>query len=314
MPLRLLRCTSGRDVNPLTRSVAARSSGFERRLGDGAAHRRFGRRNFREFIERLAAENLVHAVRQLFHRRAVQDFLRGRLQQKLAVGMRERVMRHERSDVAELGGFGFQKFAPRRDGIENIGHADRGSHRHARGLHAEEFAAGKFDARSLALLPRRAFRVAGARWRRSKAALLRETPAWRSRANRRRCAALRWRGARRPAARRRDSCRSRRRSRGSGACRPIRFRCESSARRRPARFRAALSPRTRAVRLLRPPRFYWLQFSASMRMRLMECVSRSADAPDPNRRRGIPRGLRLRSSYLPGTGCAKKYECRTSWP
>src|ERR1700722_14520588 len=78
---------------------------LERRFGDSASHRPFRKRNLRQLAESLASENLIHAFGKFFHWSAVQDFLGWRLQQELAIGMSQRVVRDERSNVAQLGGF-----------------------------------------------------------------------------------------------------------------------------------------------------------------------------------------------------------------
>ena len=65
--------------------------------------------------------------------------------------MRQRVVRDERSDVPQLGRFGFQEFSPRRYRIKNIRYADRGPHRHPGRLHADQLAPGEFDAHPFGL-------------------------------------------------------------------------------------------------------------------------------------------------------------------
>ena len=125
---------------------------FDRWLGDRRVNRRFRLWNLHQLFERLPSENLVHPVRQFFHRRAIQDFLRGSLQQKLPVRMRQRVMRDQRSDMPQLGRFRFQEFPPRRHRVENIGHADRSPRRHTRRFHADQFAAGKLDPNAFVIL------------------------------------------------------------------------------------------------------------------------------------------------------------------
>ncbi len=81
--------------------------------------------------------------------------------------MRQRVVRHERSDVPQFRGLGFKKIAPRRHAVEKIGHADRGSRRKPFRLDAHQLAAGKLDARSLLFL-RRARLQQQARYRRDR--------------------------------------------------------------------------------------------------------------------------------------------------
>ena len=72
--------------------------------------------------------------------------LRRRGEHELLARIGERVVRDQRGDVAELGGFGLQKFAARGNAVEKIGDADRRACGKACGLYADEFAAGEFDA------------------------------------------------------------------------------------------------------------------------------------------------------------------------
>ena len=177
-------------------------------------------------------------------------------------GIGQRVVRDERSDVAEFRRVRLEKFLARGNAVKKIGDADRRSRGQARRLHVYEFSAGKFQRACLRLPIRRAFRGAAARPRQSLATLRRENPASKSKANRQRISVCSWRGARKPAARRRESCRGRRRSRGSCACRRLRFRCEWSSRQRPTRFPTALSLPKQDVRQLRPQRFCLRQLPA----------------------------------------------------
>src|SRR4029077_3101943 len=102
-------------------------------------------------IERLASEDLVDTVGELFHWRAVENFLRRRFQQELRFGMSERVVRDERRDVAQLGGLRFQEFSSRWNAVENIRDTDRSARRQACGFHAEQFGTGELDASSLTI-------------------------------------------------------------------------------------------------------------------------------------------------------------------
>jgi hypothetical protein len=98
--------------------------GLEFGFGDGGAECGGGGGDFDELVERLLAEELVDAIGEAFDGRTIDDLLRRRGEDELFGGIGERVVRDERRDVAELGGFGFQKFAARGDGVEKIGDAD----------------------------------------------------------------------------------------------------------------------------------------------------------------------------------------------
>src|SRR4029077_5494717 len=76
--------------------------GFERGLGDGGAERRGDGRKFDEFVESLAAKELIDAVGKFFGRRAIDDGLCGRGEDELLIGISEGVVRDKRCDVAEL--------------------------------------------------------------------------------------------------------------------------------------------------------------------------------------------------------------------
>ena len=126
----------------------------EFRFGDRRAHGRANRQKFKQIVERLPTEKLVDALGHRLDGRRVNDFLRRRLQHELFVGMRERVMRDERSDVPEFRRLRLQEIAPRRHAVKKIGHADRRPRRQPLRVHADKFSARKFDARSLFFLGR----------------------------------------------------------------------------------------------------------------------------------------------------------------
>src|SRR5713226_150762 len=50
--------------------------------------------------------------------------------------------------MAEFRCVGFQEFAPRRNGVEKIGDTESGASGQPRGLDADQFTVGKFDARA----------------------------------------------------------------------------------------------------------------------------------------------------------------------
>src|SRR6202044_4260917 len=110
-----------------------------------ASHWGFGSRDFRELFESLAPENLVDAVCEPLDGRAIENVLRGSFQYEVNFGMREGVVRDERSDVSKLGGFGLQEFAASRHSIKNIGDRYGCSGGRASRLHANEFSTGKLD-------------------------------------------------------------------------------------------------------------------------------------------------------------------------
>ena len=120
------------------------------RLGDGRAKRRGNRGNLHQLLQRLPSKELIHAGSRLFRWRAVDDLLRRRRQDELFAGIRQRIVRDQRCDVAELGCVGLQEFPARRHAIKNVGNADRRPRRQSRGLHAHKLSAGEFHSRALA--------------------------------------------------------------------------------------------------------------------------------------------------------------------
>ena len=66
----------------------------------------------------------------------------------MLVGIGQRVVRDERSDVAEFGRIRLEKFLARGNAVEKIRDADGRAGGQARRLHADKFSAGKFEARA----------------------------------------------------------------------------------------------------------------------------------------------------------------------
>ena len=116
-------------MKPRTVSVALSSLGFEFRLGDGRAKRCRRRRNFNQLFHRLVAKELVNAVGEFIGGRRVDDFLRWRGQHELLIRVGQRVVRDERSDVAEFSRVRLEKFLARGNAVKKIGDADGGARR-----------------------------------------------------------------------------------------------------------------------------------------------------------------------------------------
>src|SRR5258708_14626350 len=104
--------------------------------------------NLDQVFERLPSEELINAVGQLFRGRTVNNFLRRRREKELLAGIRQRVVRDQRSDVAQLRGVRLEKFSARGNAIKNVGDANRRSGGQSRRLYSNEFSAGKFYARA----------------------------------------------------------------------------------------------------------------------------------------------------------------------
>ena len=95
-----------------------------RRLRQADAFQRLQRGDGNQLVENFLAENLVHALAVSRDRRRHQHGVGGGVQLEMLVGMRQRVVRHQRCDVRQLGGFGFQKFLARRNIEEKIADGD----------------------------------------------------------------------------------------------------------------------------------------------------------------------------------------------
>src|SRR5207302_7922497 len=121
---------------------------LEWRLSDGRAERSRNRWNFDQLFQRLPSEELIHAVGQLFRGRTVNDLLRWSCENKLFAGIRERVVRDQRSDVAQLRGVRLEEFSARWDTIKNVGDADGRSHGQTRRPYINQLAPREFDARA----------------------------------------------------------------------------------------------------------------------------------------------------------------------
>src|SRR5690348_1807588 len=78
-------------------------------------------------------------------RRNLQQRMAGRVQLKVLVRMRERVVRDQRRNVAELRTFRAKKFPARRHIEEEVAYRDRGSLRQARFFYAQDLASGDLD-------------------------------------------------------------------------------------------------------------------------------------------------------------------------
>ena len=121
---------------------------FEFRLRDGRSEGRRNGENFHQLFQCLPSEELIDAVGQLLRWRTVNDFLgRGR-KNELFAGIRERVVRDQRSDVAQLRGVRLEEFSARWDTIKNVGDADGRSHGQTRRPYINQLAPREFDARA----------------------------------------------------------------------------------------------------------------------------------------------------------------------
>ncbi len=119
-----------------------------RRLGQAGArevHLRRGREHQRC---RVAAKDLEQPVAGRGHRRRDQQRLGRRMQFKVPLRMRQRIVRHQRGNVGQLGLLGLEEFAPRRRVVEQVADRDGGARRRAGIFHAQYFAAGDLDLRA----------------------------------------------------------------------------------------------------------------------------------------------------------------------
>src|SRR5262249_9518204 len=106
----------------------------------------FADADLHQFVEDLAAEDLIDALLHGFYGRHGEQFVWPGGQRETLVGMRQGVVRDQRRDVSEFGLFGAQKLAPRRHVVEQVAYRDHGAAAERRFLTAQHFAAGDFDA------------------------------------------------------------------------------------------------------------------------------------------------------------------------
>ena len=105
-----------------------------------------------QFVQNLAAENLVDALLHAGHGSDAEQLGGPGAQAETLIRMRQAVVRHQRGDVRQFGLLGAQEFAARRDVVEQIAHRDHGAAAQRRLLAAQHLAAGDFDARAGRLL------------------------------------------------------------------------------------------------------------------------------------------------------------------
>ena len=89
---------------PAHRQLPRASAVIELRFCDRGANWARNGRDLDHLLERLPPKKLINAFGQRGHRRNVHDFLRGRLQRELPLGIRQRVVRHERGHVPQFRG------------------------------------------------------------------------------------------------------------------------------------------------------------------------------------------------------------------
>ncbi len=132
----LLHLRAGEEAGEAEGARWAGRSGLAAILGDGFGGRHVGRRNehfalaradFHQFVEHLAAEDLIDALSQRADRGHVEQFGGTAGEFERLIGMRQAVMRNQRGDVREFGLLGAQELAPRGDVIEEVAHGDGGA-------------------------------------------------------------------------------------------------------------------------------------------------------------------------------------------
>ena len=84
-----------------------------RRLRQSSVLQLSVRRHRQQLVQRLLAKDLEDALGMRGHRRRHQHGVGGRVQLKMQLGMRQRVVRHQRGHVRQLGALCLEKFFPR---------------------------------------------------------------------------------------------------------------------------------------------------------------------------------------------------------
>ena len=103
------------------------------------------RRDGNQLIENVLTKNLIDAVAVACDRRRYQHGIRSRVQFKVLLRMRQRVVGDQRRDMRQLRRFGFQEFFSGRSIKEEVANGDRSSCRKPRFIDAKYFAARNLD-------------------------------------------------------------------------------------------------------------------------------------------------------------------------
>src|SRR5664280_448570 len=119
-----------------------------RRLRQSHARQRQQRAQRNQLIERLLAKHLVDTLRVAGHGRGDQHGVGRGVQLPVHLGMGQGVVRYQRCDVRQFGGFSLQEFSARGNVEEQIADRDARAQRQARLLDGQQLAAGDLDHRS----------------------------------------------------------------------------------------------------------------------------------------------------------------------
>ena len=105
-----------------------------------------------ELVQQVLAENLKNAIAKAAGRGRRQNLEAGALQQEVNLWKRERIMRAVRRNLAQLVGFGAEKFAARRNVKEKILGSDLRAARKRLLAGGKNFTAGDLDSRAVRTL------------------------------------------------------------------------------------------------------------------------------------------------------------------
>src|SRR6266700_3289003 len=141
----------GTGVAPVFRIVFFYTSP-RRRLWKADARERQFRSYGNELIENILSKHLINAFAVASHGWCNQHSVGRRMQFKMLVGMRQRIMRDQRSNVRKLGGLCLQKLFARRNIKEEIADGDGRSGGKAGLFDAKNLSACNFDHRTRVLV------------------------------------------------------------------------------------------------------------------------------------------------------------------
>ena len=99
-------------------------------------------------IQRVLAEDLKDTFCRLTDRGCDQQGMGRGVQLEVLVGVSQGVMRNQRGDVCQLGGFGLEKLAPRRGIEEQVAYRERSPRRRARIFARQQLTPGNFHPRA----------------------------------------------------------------------------------------------------------------------------------------------------------------------
>ena len=114
-------------------------------MGQAYAREGLHGREWNQLVKGFLAKDLIDALAVSRHRRSYQHGIGGGMQFEMLFGMGQRIVRDQRCDVRELGGFGLEELLARGSIEEEVAHGDGRSFGQAGFFDAGDFAAIDLD-------------------------------------------------------------------------------------------------------------------------------------------------------------------------